>query len=168
MLQRTFVPDLENPAPPTNAPVHQLDYDRMFRGGVSRSIRRADQRWGLFGHYRPPTEGDEDDELDEESREKLILGVRAVSAPADNVQALSQQELPQQVGSKRVVSMTVTPNPETVKAAAVEKAPPAVEETEVSQESEIVPTGEAVAQAEQAKEEAHKETKPKSAEHKKH
>lgn len=51
MLQRHLAPDLAHPAPPTNAPVHAADYERLFRGGLDRSLRRADSRWG-----RPPTD----------------------------------------------------------------------------------------------------------------
>jgi len=47
-LQRYFAPDLSTPRPPTNAPIHTLDYNRLFRDGVGRSLRRVDQRWGLF------------------------------------------------------------------------------------------------------------------------
>eukprot|EP01125_Pyxidicula_operculata_P003028 TRINITY_DN1313_c0_g1_i5.p1 TRINITY_DN1313_c0_g1~~TRINITY_DN1313_c0_g1_i5.p1 ORF type:complete len:306 (+),score=43.03 TRINITY_DN1313_c0_g1_i5:243-1160(+) len=47
-LQNYFAPNLDDPKPPTNAPVNVTDYNRIFRGGVGASLRRADQRWGLW------------------------------------------------------------------------------------------------------------------------
>jgi len=56
MLQRWLMPNIARPNPPTNAPVHSADYDRIFRGGVGRSLRRTDQRWGLFSDKRKSEE----------------------------------------------------------------------------------------------------------------
>jgi solute carrier family 25 aspartate/glutamate transporter 12/13 len=47
LLQSYFMPNIRRPAPPTNAPINTIDYERF--GGVGRSIRRSTQRWGIFG-----------------------------------------------------------------------------------------------------------------------
>jgi len=59
MLQRWFMPNIITPKPPTNAPVHSADYNRLFRGGVGRSLRRTDQRWGLFADEKNNKENKE-------------------------------------------------------------------------------------------------------------
>jgi solute carrier family 25 aspartate/glutamate transporter 12/13 len=48
VLQKFFMPNIKKPQPPTNAPIHRADYERL--GGVGRSVRRSTQRWGLFSH----------------------------------------------------------------------------------------------------------------------
>eukprot|EP01126_Amoeba_proteus_P057871 TRINITY_DN7408_c0_g2_i1.p1 TRINITY_DN7408_c0_g2~~TRINITY_DN7408_c0_g2_i1.p1 ORF type:complete len:437 (+),score=94.79 TRINITY_DN7408_c0_g2_i1:303-1613(+) len=51
VLQSLLAPDLPDPSPPTNAPIHRVDYAHVHEGGVERSWRRAHERWGLFnGH----------------------------------------------------------------------------------------------------------------------
>jgi solute carrier family 25 aspartate/glutamate transporter 12/13 len=50
LLQSFFMPNIRKPAPPTNAPINTIDYERF--GGVGRSIRRSTQRWGIFGEEK--------------------------------------------------------------------------------------------------------------------
>jgi len=55
MLHRAIAPDMQ-PRPPTNAPVSPADYYSMIGGGAGRSLRRVDQRWGLFERHGINTE----------------------------------------------------------------------------------------------------------------
>jgi len=52
MLHRAIAPEFD-PRPPTNAPVSRVDYQSMIGSGsgAGRSLRRVDQRWGLFGRH---------------------------------------------------------------------------------------------------------------------
>eukprot|EP01127_Copromyxa_protea_P012029 TRINITY_DN3097_c0_g1_i1.p1 TRINITY_DN3097_c0_g1~~TRINITY_DN3097_c0_g1_i1.p1 ORF type:complete len:724 (-),score=137.95 TRINITY_DN3097_c0_g1_i1:48-1907(-) len=47
ILQSYLAPDLANPNPPTNAPIHPSDYARSYGEGVGRTWRRANERWGI-------------------------------------------------------------------------------------------------------------------------
>jgi len=47
VLLRNFAPDVV-PRPPTNAPVNPVDYNKIFRGGVGRSLKREEERWGFL------------------------------------------------------------------------------------------------------------------------
>jgi solute carrier family 25 aspartate/glutamate transporter 12/13 len=47
VLLRNFAPDTV-PRPPTNAPVNPVDYNKIFRGGVGRSLKREEERWGFL------------------------------------------------------------------------------------------------------------------------
>jgi len=51
LLHRAVAPDMQDPRPPTNAPVSPVDYYSMIGGGAGRSLRRVEQRWGLFGRH---------------------------------------------------------------------------------------------------------------------
>jgi len=51
LLHRALAPDL-TPRPPTNAPVAMQDYYGAISGGAGRSLRRVDQRWGLFSQNK--------------------------------------------------------------------------------------------------------------------
>jgi len=62
LLLRTFAPNIENPRPPTNAPVNPVDYNKMFRSSVGKSLKREDERWGYLesestGDDTKPKEG---------------------------------------------------------------------------------------------------------------
>jgi len=51
LLHRAIAPE-SAPRPPTNAPVTPQDYYGAIGGGVGRSLRRADRRWGLFAQHK--------------------------------------------------------------------------------------------------------------------
>jgi len=48
LLIKNFAPSDMVPRPPTNAPVNPVDYNKIFRGGVGRSLKREEERWGFL------------------------------------------------------------------------------------------------------------------------